>query len=208
MLGATVGAVLAAIGVLLLALRWTGTGDELDRTTPAGVPRGARLRPPHRAGDGRAALRQRPDAGRHLHARPLSLARRDAHAATDDARRTSSSTRRRAANEWVAVYRACQLFAFLPYQLLFSVTQVLFPMLARAKTGGRRRARRRARRAWLAHRRDRLRPHGHRHRRDAGVADSRSPTTARSPPLELRRYASSCSARPHSRCSASRRPSS
>jgi stage V sporulation protein B len=39
----------------------------------------------------------------------------------------------KAANEWVAVYRACQLFAFLPYQLLFSVTQVLFPMLARAK---------------------------------------------------------------------------
>jgi stage V sporulation protein B len=39
-----------------------------------------------------------------------------------------------AANEWVAVYRACQLFAFLPYQLLFSVTQVLFPMLARAKS--------------------------------------------------------------------------
>src|SRR5262249_14710022 len=39
-----------------------------------------------------------------------------------------------AANEWVAVYRACQLFAFLPYQLLFSVTHVLFPMLARAKT--------------------------------------------------------------------------
>jgi len=33
---------------------------------------------------------------------------------------------------WVAVYRACQLFAFLPYQLLFSVTQVLFPMLAKA----------------------------------------------------------------------------
>jgi stage V sporulation protein B len=38
-----------------------------------------------------------------------------------------------AANEWLAVYRACQLFAFLPYQMLFSVTQVLFPMLARAK---------------------------------------------------------------------------
>jgi stage V sporulation protein B len=37
-----------------------------------------------------------------------------------------------AADEWVAVYRACQLFAFLPYQLLLSITQVLFPMLARA----------------------------------------------------------------------------
>ena len=40
----------------------------------------------------------------------------------------------KAANEWLAVYRACQLFAFLPYQLLFSVTQVLFPMLAKAKS--------------------------------------------------------------------------
>ena len=42
----------------------------------------------------------------------------------------------KAADEWVGVYRACQLFAFLPYQLLFSVTQVLFPMLARAKSEG------------------------------------------------------------------------
>lgn len=37
------------------------------------------------------------------------------------------------ANAWVAVYRACQLFAFLPYQLLLSLTQVLFPMLAHAR---------------------------------------------------------------------------
>ncbi len=37
------------------------------------------------------------------------------------------------ADEWVGVYRACQLFAFLPYQLLLSITQVLFPMLARAR---------------------------------------------------------------------------
>jgi stage V sporulation protein B len=41
-----------------------------------------------------------------------------------------------AADEWVAVYRECQLFAFLPYQLLFSVTQVLFPLVARAHAGG------------------------------------------------------------------------
>lgn len=40
------------------------------------------------------------------------------------------------ADEWVGVYRACQLFALLPYQLLMSVTQVLFPMLARAKADG------------------------------------------------------------------------
>jgi stage V sporulation protein B len=41
-----------------------------------------------------------------------------------------------AADEWVATYRACQLFAFLPYQLLLSLTQILFPMLARAKAEG------------------------------------------------------------------------
>jgi stage V sporulation protein B len=41
-----------------------------------------------------------------------------------------------AADEWVAAYRACQLFAFLPYQLLLSLTQILFPMLARAKAEG------------------------------------------------------------------------
>lgn len=38
-----------------------------------------------------------------------------------------------AADEWVGVYRACQLFAFLPYQLIVSITQILFPMLARAR---------------------------------------------------------------------------
>jgi stage V sporulation protein B len=42
----------------------------------------------------------------------------------------------KSADEWVAVYRACQLFAFLPYQLLFSVTQVLFPFVARAHGAG------------------------------------------------------------------------
>ncbi len=42
----------------------------------------------------------------------------------------------KSADEWVAVYRACQLFAFLPYQLLLSITQILFPMVARAKAEG------------------------------------------------------------------------
>ena len=42
----------------------------------------------------------------------------------------------RTADEWVGVYRACQLFAFLPYQVLLSITLVLFPMLARAKAEG------------------------------------------------------------------------
>ena len=42
----------------------------------------------------------------------------------------------KASDEWVGVYRACQLFAFLPYQLLLSLTQILFPMLAQAKGEG------------------------------------------------------------------------
>jgi stage V sporulation protein B len=40
---------------------------------------------------------------------------------------------RDAVKGWVAVYKECQTFAFLPYQLLFSVTLILFPMLARAR---------------------------------------------------------------------------
>jgi stage V sporulation protein B len=41
-----------------------------------------------------------------------------------------------AVKQWVAIYSECQTFAFLPYQLLFSITLVLFPMLARAKAEG------------------------------------------------------------------------
>ena len=61
--------------------------------------------------------------------RYLSLSARAGHVGS----RRRPSRPAQAANEWVAVYRACQLFAFLPYQMLFSVTQVLFPMVARAK---------------------------------------------------------------------------
>ncbi|HEX3345310.1 MAG TPA: lipopolysaccharide biosynthesis protein, partial [Polyangiaceae bacterium] len=43
---------------------------------------------------------------------------------------------RAAVKQWVGIYRECQTFAFLPYQLLFSVTLILFPMLARAKAAG------------------------------------------------------------------------
>ena len=40
------------------------------------------------------------------------------------------------ANEIIGVYRAFQLFSFLPYQLLMSITFVLFPLLARAHAAG------------------------------------------------------------------------
>jgi stage V sporulation protein B len=39
----------------------------------------------------------------------------------------------KAADELIAVYRGAQLFAFLPYQILMSITFILFPMLARAR---------------------------------------------------------------------------
>ena len=43
---------------------------------------------------------------------------------------------RDAVKAWIATYKECQTFAFLPYQLLFSVTLILFPMLARARAMG------------------------------------------------------------------------
>lgn len=42
----------------------------------------------------------------------------------------------KAADELIAVYRGAQLFAFLPYQILMSISFILFPMLARAKAEG------------------------------------------------------------------------
>jgi stage V sporulation protein B len=40
---------------------------------------------------------------------------------------------RETADKTVGVYRACQLFAFLPFQLLITLTFIMFPMLAKAK---------------------------------------------------------------------------
>lgn len=133
MLGATVGAVLAAMGVLVLALRWTGTGRSFQGTRPSGVPEArsyVRLIVPVMLAQLFVNGLMQADIfllGRYLSlsAAQVPLPLTPGGVAADPAR---------SANEWVAVYRACQLFAFLPYQLLFSVTQVLFPMLARAKT--------------------------------------------------------------------------
>jgi stage V sporulation protein B len=123
-LGAILGFAAAAAAIVPMALRWSGSG-----TAPA---------------DGRPAL----DARTYLLGlAPLGLAQLATNAVMQSditllGRFLSQAalgtglvgdTARDAADEWVAVYRACQLFAFLPYQLLLSVTQVLFPMLARAK---------------------------------------------------------------------------
>ena len=48
----------------------------------------------------------------------------------------AGDAQREAVKQWLAIYKECQTFAFLPYQLLFSITLVLFPMLARAQAAG------------------------------------------------------------------------
>jgi stage V sporulation protein B len=120
-LGATLGASVAALGVFMLALRWTGTGSP---GSGAGVPSVkaylALVAPIMLAQLFTNGLMQ---ADIILVGRYLSLSAVAGGVADPS----------KAANEWVAVYRACQLFAFLPYQMLFSVTQVLFPMLAKAR---------------------------------------------------------------------------
>jgi stage V sporulation protein B len=118
-LGATVGAVLAAAGVFLVALRWTGTGAP-GEGGPSPRAYLALLAPVMVSQFFTNALMQ---ADIIMLGRYLSLGA-IANVALEPAKR---------ANEWVTAYRASQLFAFLPYQLLFAVTQVLFPMLAKAK---------------------------------------------------------------------------
>lgn len=123
-LGAAVGAVLAAAGVFSVALRWAGTGKSWSGARPAGVPAASAyvslIVPVMVAQLFTNGLMQ---ADIFLLGRYLSLGAQSANVL--DASKAS--------NEWVGAYRAAQLFAFLPYQLLFSVTQVLFPMLARAR---------------------------------------------------------------------------
>ncbi|MBX3259108.1 MAG: oligosaccharide flippase family protein [Labilithrix sp.] len=132
MLGAAVGAVMAAIGILLLALRWTGTGEGFAGARPPGVPATrayVKLIVPVMIAQ--LFVNGLMQADIFMLGRYLSLAAAALPSPiTPGGIAAEPAT---AANEWVAVYRACQLFAFLPYQLLFSVTQVLFPMLARAK---------------------------------------------------------------------------
>ena len=127
-LGVTVGAVVAAACVLPLAVHWAGTGRASSQHVP-GVPRAAEylmgLWPLAVAQLFTNILMQSDLAllGRFLSQSAGNLGLENASAI-------------KLADEWTGIYRSCQLFAFLPYQLLFSVTQVLFPMLARAKAEG------------------------------------------------------------------------
>jgi stage V sporulation protein B len=128
-LGTTIGWVAAAACIVPLAARSTGLGAPVaaGRDRPAGVPTSrayiAMLLPIAGAQLCTNALLQMDIAllGRFL---SQSVAGLDAAAQRD------------AVKEWIAVYKECQTFAFLPYQLLFSVTLILFPMLARARAEG------------------------------------------------------------------------
>lgn len=132
LLGATIGAILAAAGVFTLALRWTGTGKSIGSgERPASVPLlGTYLKLIVPVMIAQLFTQSLMQADIFMLGRYLSLGAAIAAPLTPAGVVSDPAT---AANEWLAVYRACQLFAFLPYQLLFSVTQVLFPMLAKAK---------------------------------------------------------------------------
>jgi stage V sporulation protein B len=130
-LGTTVGWVAAAACIVPLAARSTGLGKALpvDAPRPAGVP------------TGRAYLGILvPIAGAQLCTNLLmqvdiALLGRFLSASAETSGQ-SGAVGRDAVRAWVAIYKECQTFAFLPYQLLFSVTLVLFPMLARAQSTG------------------------------------------------------------------------
>ncbi len=129
-LGASVGFVVAAALVLVVALGMTGWGKRGDRTGLLSNREYLRILLP-------LALAQ--FFTNALMQQDITLLGRFLSKSAFASGLTGEAAAH-AADEWVAVYRACQLFAFLPYQLLFSLTQVLFPMLAHATANGDREA--------------------------------------------------------------------
>ncbi|MDP8999286.1 MAG: oligosaccharide flippase family protein [Myxococcota bacterium] len=127
-LGTTVGWVSAAALIVPLALRSTGFGAPLlpGRPRPIEVPSAgayiAMLGPIAGAQLCINLLMQIDIAllGRFLSERALTTG-------------LPPDIQRDTVKQWLAIYKECQTFAFLPYQLLFSITLVLFPMLARAR---------------------------------------------------------------------------
>jgi stage V sporulation protein B len=127
-LGTTVGWVAAAALIIPLAARSTGLGKAIvsPETRGPDVPSKrtylAMLGPIAGAQLCTNVLMQIDIAllGRFLSERAVTLG-------------VAGSADRASAKEWLAIYKECQTFAFLPYQLLFSITLVLFPMLVRAR---------------------------------------------------------------------------
>ncbi len=128
-LGASAGAVLAAVCVLPVAVYWVSKAFAGSHSThdpnPIGNSEWTRAyllaMAPMAATQLFAALLMQVDAwllGRFL------------------SETVPESMTIASADEWVGVYKACQLFAFLPYQILMSINQVLFPVVARAQSTG------------------------------------------------------------------------
>jgi stage V sporulation protein B len=133
-LGTTLGWVAAAACIVPLAARSTGFG--------ASVPRGTPL-PPGVFAPGKYLGILLPIAGAQLCTNLLlqidiALLGRFLSDTAGAAAGVGADpeAQRSAVKAWIAIYKECQTFAFLPYQLLFSVTLILFPMLARARAEG------------------------------------------------------------------------
>jgi stage V sporulation protein B len=130
-MGTTVGWVAAAALIVPLAARSTGIGKAL----PAGAARPAGVPSP-----GKYLAMLGPIAGAQLCTNLLMqidillLGRFLSEGAASVG--LAGDAQRDAVKQWLATYKECQTFAFLPYQLLFSVTLILFPMVARAQAAG------------------------------------------------------------------------
>jgi stage V sporulation protein B len=128
-LGTTVGWVAAAAFIVPLAARSTGLGKPVPRSQPlpSGVP------------SARAYLAiLGPIAGAQLCTNLLmqidiALLGRFLSESALSTTSLAPEAQREVTKQWLAIYKECQTFAFLPYQLLFSITLVLFPLLARAR---------------------------------------------------------------------------
>ncbi len=130
-LGTTTGWVAAAALIVPLAARSTGLGKALPGSEP---------RPPQVPTPGAYLKVLGPIAGAQLCTNALMqadifLLGRFLGVSAASSGLTGDAARD-AVKQWLAIYKECQTFAFLPYQLLFSVTLILFPMLARAHAEG------------------------------------------------------------------------
>ena len=118
--GAAIGVAVAAAAILPIALATAGAG----KAGPGGI--GAAR---HLAALGPIALGQL--FLNLLMQADIWLLRRFAHE-SGEAAGVAGEALRSGTDTLVGAYRAAQLFAFLPYQLLISITFILFPMVARA----------------------------------------------------------------------------
>jgi stage V sporulation protein B len=118
--GAAIGVATAAAAILPIALATAGAG----RAGPGGIGPAR-----HLAALGPIALGQL--FLNLLMQADIWLLRRFAHE-SGEAAGVAGEALRIGTDSLVGAYRAAQLFAFLPYQLLLSITFILFPMVARA----------------------------------------------------------------------------